>query len=191
MQLQFHQDTCPCLRRLVNQTNVQEQTQEIKLPEGMPDIGRVLGAWGQILIRGKEWNSVYANVSGGVQTRVLYAPEDGSALRSIDTWMPFQCRWEFPEARRDGTIHIWPLLSWIDARCISARKVMLRCQIGVHGQVLEPSSITLYTAEQVPEDVQLLINSYPVMLSVEAGEKQFLIQQELEELKLKKYFQTN
>jgi hypothetical protein len=67
MQLQFHQDTCSCLRRLVNQTNVQEQTQEIKLPEGMPDIGRVLGAWGQILIRGKEWNSVYANVSGGVQ----------------------------------------------------------------------------------------------------------------------------
>ena len=183
MQLQFHQDTCPCLRRLVNQTNVQEQTQEIKLPEGMPDIGRVLGAWGQILIRGKEWNSVYANVSGGVQARVLYAPEDGSALRSIDTWIPFQCRWEFPEARRDGTIHIWPLLSGIDARCISARKVMLRCQIGVHGQVLEPSSITLYTAEQVPEDVQLLINSYPVMLSVEAGEKQFLIQQELEELK--------
>ena len=41
MQLQFHQDTCPCLLRLVNQTNVQEQTQEIKLPEGMPDIRRM------------------------------------------------------------------------------------------------------------------------------------------------------
>ena len=71
MQLQFHQEICPCLRRLVNQTNVQEQTQEIKLPEGMPDIGRILGAWGQILIRGKEWNSGFATVSGGVLAWVL------------------------------------------------------------------------------------------------------------------------
>lgn len=180
MQLQFQQETCPCLRRLVNQTNVQEQTQEIKLPEGMPDIGRVLGAWGQILIRGKEWNSGFANVSGGVLAWVLYAPEDGSALRSVDTWIPFQTRWEFPEARRDGAIHIWPLLSGIDARCVSARKIMLRCQIGVHGQVFEPSPLTMYVPGQIPEDVQVLTNSYPMVLPVEAGEKQFLIQQELE-----------
>jgi hypothetical protein len=183
MQLQFQQETCACLRRLVNQTNSQEQTQEVKLPEGMPDIGRVLGAWGQILIRGKEWNSGDANVTGGVLAWVLYVSEDGSDLRSVDTWIPFQTRWEFPEARRDGAIHIWPLLSGIDARCVSARKIMLRCQIGVHGQVLEPSPLTLYTPNQIPEDVQLLINSYPSMLPVEAGEKQFLIQQEQEGLR--------
>ena len=32
-----------------------EQTLEIKLPEGMPDVGQVLTAWGQPVMRSKEW----------------------------------------------------------------------------------------------------------------------------------------
>ena len=29
-----------------------EETQELKLPESMPDIGRVIAAWGQPVVRG-------------------------------------------------------------------------------------------------------------------------------------------
>ena len=66
MELQFNKEVCSCLRRLVDRSLAQEQTQEFRLPDGMPDIGRVLGAWGQVLIRSKEWRSGEMTISGGV-----------------------------------------------------------------------------------------------------------------------------
>ena len=180
MELQFNKEVCPCLHFLTSQVQTQEQTQEVRLPDGMPDVGRVLGAWGQVLIRGKEWRSSGMTVSGGVLAWALYVPEDGSEPRMLDTWIPFQIKWDFPESQRDGTIHVWPLLESMDARCVSARKILFRSTVSVMGEAMEPSSAELYRPGQVPEDLQLLKNTYPTVLPVEAGEKQFLIQEELE-----------
>ena len=180
MELQFGKEVCPCLHFLVSQAQSQEQTQEVRLPDGMPDVGRVLGAWGQVLIRGKEWRSIGMTVSGGVLAWALYVPEDGSEPRMLDTWIPFQMKWDFPESQRDGTIHVWPLLESMDARCVSARKILFRSTVSMLGEAMEPSSVELYRPGSVPEDVQLLKNTYPTVLPVEAGEKQFLIQEDLE-----------
>ena len=85
MELQLKQRKVDCLKQLTNQICQEEQTQEIKLGDSMPDVGRVLGAWGQVLLRGKQWNHGSAGVSGGVMARVLYAPEDGSQEQCLET----------------------------------------------------------------------------------------------------------
>ena len=85
MELQFNKSVCNCLQKLVAQTQTQEQTQEIRLPDGMPDIGRVLGAWGQVLMRSKEWRGSGMGVSGGVMVWVLYMPEDPLACWTVIT----------------------------------------------------------------------------------------------------------
>ena len=180
MELQFSKEVCPCLHSLVRQVQTQEQTQEIRLPEGMPDIGRVLGAWAQVLVRGKEWRGNGMHVTGGILGWALYVPEDGTEPRCVDTWIPFQMKWDFPETQRDGTIHVWPLVTGADARCVSARKLLLRCGISLLGEAMEPYGAELYRPEQVPEDVQVLKNSYPMVLPLEAGEMQFLIQESLD-----------
>ena len=180
MELQFNKEVCPCLRRLVDRSLSQEQTQEFRLSDGMPDIGRVLGAWGQVLIRGKEWRGSEMAVSGGVLAWALYQPEDGTEPRSIETWIPFQMKWEIPDSQRDGTVHVWPLLGSMDARCVSARKLMLRCGISVHGQALELGTVEYFMPAQIPEDVQLQTESYPVVLPKEAGEKAFAVQEDLD-----------
>ena len=66
MELQFEKTLCNCLRMCQPQVQSQEQTQEVRIPEGMPDIGTVLACWGQIVLRGKEWRSDAAGISGGV-----------------------------------------------------------------------------------------------------------------------------
>ena len=53
MELKFHKQRCAYLDTPVREVQNLEQSQEIRLPEGMPDIGRVLSAWGQPLLRGK------------------------------------------------------------------------------------------------------------------------------------------
>ena len=179
MELTFNKTAYPCLRKAVSQVQTQEQTQEVRLPESMPDIGRVLGSWGQALIRSKEWRGSSMAVSGGVMAWVLYAPEDGSAPVSVESWIPFQMRWEFPQTDRDCTMNIVPLLRSVDARSTSARKLMVRANVSILGEAFEPIEPETAMPENVPEDLQLLKVSYPIELPKEAGEKQFQLDEEL------------
>lgn len=179
MEIKFDKSSCRCLRRLISQVQQRELTQEVRLPEAMPDIGRVLGSWGQVLVRGKEWNSGGMTVSGGVMAWVLYAPEDGSEPRSLETWIPFQMKWDLPETERDGFICVLPRLRSIDARSTSARKIMVRPNISLLGQAMIGSDVEMYQPPQMPEDVQLLTNSYPMELPMESGEKLFQLDEEL------------
>ena len=73
---------------------MKEETQEVRLPESMPDIGRVIAAWGQPVLRGKQWRSGHIGLNGGVMVWVLYAPEDGSEPRRLESWIPFDARVE-------------------------------------------------------------------------------------------------
>lgn len=179
MEIQFHKTAIPCLRRVICQVQTQEQTQEVRLPEGMPDIGRILGCWGQVLIRSKEWRSGEMAVSGGVMARVLYAPEDGTQPGTLETWIPFQMKWDFPETQRDGFVIVAPSLKGMDARSVSARKLMVRANISVLGQAMEPVEPELWAPGNVPEDVQILTRSYPVELPRECGEKLFSLDEEI------------
>ena len=103
-----------------------EQTQELRISDGMPDIGRILAAWGQPILRGKEWRSDGVAVNGGILVWVLYAPEDGTEPRCVDSWLPFQMKWDLPDNTPEGKLRIQLLSRFVDARSISARKIMLR-----------------------------------------------------------------
>ncbi len=179
MQLQFDKSELTHLETLVNRVQEQEQTQEIRLPDGMPDIGKILGAWGQVLVRSKEWRSGGMGVSGGVMVWVLYAPDEGGSPRCLDAWIPFQMNWDLPDKGRDGAVHVGALLKNVDARITSARKIMIRTNIALLGQAMLPSSTSVAVMQEVPEDVQILKNTYPVRIPKEAGEKPFAIDETL------------
>lgn len=180
MELQFGKTVYPCLRRNVREVQDQEQTQEVRLPEGLPDIGRVLGAWGQCVLRSKQWNSGGIGASGGVMVWVLYAPEDGSAPRSVAAWLPMQMKWSFRgDSQREGAIRTSWLLRHVDARTLSARKLMVRACASVLGEAMEPQEAEVSTPDPMPEDVQLLRRTYPALLPQEAGEKAFFVEEEL------------
>lgn len=177
MQLQWKSTPCGYLQCNIRQVQNQEQTQEVRLTDGMPDIGRVLCAWGQPVLRSKEWRNDTITVTGGVTAWVLYAPEDGSEPRSVEVWLPFQLRHTMPASNREGSIRVNCLLRSLDGRTLSARKMMVRSSLGILVEALEPAEAELFTPGEVPEGVELLTKTYPAMLPAEAGEKLF----ELEE----------
>ncbi|MGM9550467.1 MAG: SPOCS domain-containing protein [Faecousia sp.] len=179
MELQFQKSTCSCLEAVLREVQNVEQTQEIKLPDGMPDIGRVLAAWGQTILRGKEWRSDSISFSGGMMVWVLYAPEDGSEERCIDGWIPFQMKWNLPERTEEGDIRIQCLPRFVDARSVSARKLMIRTGAAAIAQAYAPKTVEVAVPEETHEGVELLKSTYPVRLPREAGEKTFLLDEEL------------
>ena len=179
MQMQFHTKPLQCLQRIKEEVQTREQTQELRLTENLPDIGSVLGAWGQLLIRGKEWYSGEMDLSCGVMVCVLYQPEDGTEPRMVESWIPFQFQWDLPQTEHDGKIHVSCLLRSVDARVTAARKMMLRATVSVLGEAWTSGEVEVAQTDEVPEDIRLLKRIYPVMLTREAGEKAFVMEEEL------------
>lgn len=179
MELQFHTNKIPCLRQLKAESQTQEQTQELRLNDGMPDVGRVLCAWGQVMVRGKEWRGDDMGINCGVMAWVLYAPEDGSQAQCVECWIPMSMKWDIPDTGVDGTILCQGLLRSVDARTLSSRKLMVRATVGMTAEAYVPFEAVSYTPEQVPEDIQLHQKTYPVTFACEAGEKAFMIDEEL------------
>lgn len=179
MQLQWRSEPCAYLRCGLRQVQNQEQTLELRLTEGMPDIGRVLWTWGQVHLRSKEWRKDHIGVSGGIQTWVLYAPEDGSEPRCVEGWIPFQGKWNLPENHREGHIWVEALLRGLDARTLSARKLMVRGSVAILAETLEPAQAQIFRPDELPEEVQIYQRTYPMYLNREAGEKQFAVEDAL------------
>ena len=178
MELAFEKQEFSCLRKITGDTVTGEQTQEVRIPEGMPDASSVVAVWGQVLLRGKEWRSGGMNVSGSVMAWVMYCAEDGSH-HCVDAWLPFQMKWDFPDPGRDGRICAWGCLQSIDARCLSARKLMLRSNVTLCGNAYVKELVTLPEARELPEDIQLKMPVYPMRLVKEVGEHAFLLEEVL------------
>lgn len=179
MELQFETRMIPCLRRDLWESLDREEIQEVRLPEGMPDIGSVVAARGQCVVRSKEWLGDSVSVSGGVMVWVLYTPADGSQTQVVEAWVPVQGKWSIPQTRREGSIRASICLRSADARTTSARKMMVRVQVGLLAEVLEPWEAELAVPPQTGEDIQLLRRTYPAVLPREAGELAFSLEEEL------------
>ena len=171
MQLQWNQTDCAYMRPLIREYQNCEQTQEVKLPDGMPDVGRVLCVWGQPVLRSKQWRSDAVSISGGIQAWVLYEPEEGGAPACMDAWIPFQMKWNLSDSHREGILRVQCCLRSVDARTLSARKLLVRGAVGVMLEAMEPARQPIYREGELPEGVQLLRRTYPVTLPSEAGEK--------------------
>lgn len=173
MEIQFQKTVVPYLQTLTHQMQTQEQTQQVRLSDAMPDVGRVVASWGQVLLRGKEWRSDSFCVSGGVKAWVLYAPEDGSQNRCVESWLPFQMKWDMPDTQLDGTVIACPMPTTVEARMLSDRKLMVRANVRIMGCAMVSAESAVYIPADLPQDVQVLRNTYPMQLPVEAGEKAF------------------
>lgn len=179
MELQFKKRELRCLARAARDVQNQELTQELRLSDGMPDIGRVLSSWGQMILRAKEWRGDTVTLTGGVMVWVLYAPEDGSEPRCIDGWIPFQLRWMVTDPGQEGPVRISPLIRFVDSRTVSARKFMVRVGAAAMAEALYPSEFAVYSPEEIPDSIQILRRTYPVRLPREAGEKTFTLDEDL------------
>ena len=182
MEVHFERKPIACLKPLLRQVQSGEETQELRLTEDMPDVGRVIAGWGQLLLRGKEWRGDTVGCSAGVMCRVLYEPEDGSRLRTLECWMPFQLRWNLDDGLREGKIRLTCCLRGIDARSTSARKIMVRCSYAILAEICREETVSIPVPGQRPADVHLLVNRYPLRILREAGEKSFHLEEELPSL---------
>ena len=179
MEVRFERKRISCLDTVLQQVQNGEQTLELKLQEGMPDAGQILTAWGQPVLRSKEWREDEVQFSGGMMVWVLYAPEDGGEEQCVQGWIPFQMRWDLPEHTPEGTLRLRCLTRFVDGRSTSPRKILVRAGMAVMAETFVPTELEIAEVVESASAVALLENTYPLRLMKEAGEKTFQMEEEL------------
>ena len=179
MALQFRKREISCLHNVLTQVQNLEQTQELHIPEGMPGVGHIPGSWGQVLIRSKEWNGDRIRLSGGIQVWLLYTPENDGPCQTLESWIPFQTEFDLPQNCREGRIRVKSLLRSVDARPVSAGKILTRAGIGLLVQCWSPETSEIFQPEGEEEGVELLKETWPVQIFKETGEKVFALDEAL------------
>ena len=178
MEIKFNRTTLTYMDSVIRQPALQEQTQQVRIPDSMPDIDVVLSIWGYVSLRSKEWHADNIQVSGGTTVKVLYLTKEKKP-ECIEAWLPFQIGVEIPDTQRDGTVTVRPFLRNAEAKALSDRKLSIRATVGLSIDARVQCECQLYTPEIPTEGVQLLHNAYMLQLPVEVGEKSFAVEEPL------------
>lgn len=177
MEMQLKQNVVPYLKTIVKESQNYEQSLEVRIPDGMPDIATIVCAWGQPVIRSKEWRNDCILLSGGIMVWIMYQSEEQPEPLTIDAWVPFQIKWSLPDNVPEGKALIACSIRFVDARSVSPRRIMVRAGLSASAEALVPDESKLFVPENLPEDIELLQKRYPVRLPVEAGEKTFTLEE--------------
>lgn len=180
MELVFQNKTAAFLQNILHETRSQEQTAELIVPDSFPDCARIISSNASVILRGKECRQGNVTVTGAIRAGVLYMPDDETAARTLDAYVPFSLRIDHPAATEQMSSLLDLRVRSVDARLIHARKVMLRVNVGCELTGFSPASETFFTPEDVPETLQLKQQTYPLLLPVETAERAFTVSEELE-----------
>lgn len=174
--MRFEKQEVSCLKPCLSRVQTLEQTQEVALPEGGE--ARVLGTWGQSVMRSKEWMGSSILMTGGVQVWVLYESEEGG-LQCLSSWIPFRMEWEAPEEKNGSWVRIRTLLRSADARPVASGKLLIRVGVAALAEAFCTHRAAVHSPVEVDSGMQLLRSQWPVRLRKAAGEKPFELEQEL------------
>lgn len=179
MEMKLDQKSIRYLENIMNDHKKQEQTQEIKLSNDLPDIGSILGAWGQCFVRGKQWLGNGVEVSGGTKVWVIYKADQTEEINCVETWIPFQFSWELHTYEPDGMINATCNVCAIDVRNTSSRKMILRTDIAMFVDIYTEKETYISVQGECCENIQCLKREHNLFIPKEVGEKTFSIDEDL------------
>jgi len=180
MELAFQTSKLPFLRCVLQEVRTQEETAETIVPDTYPDIASIVDAYAVPIIHGKDCRDGSVTISGGIKGGILYQPEDGSAPRSLDFYLPFLVKLEHPALTERAQVNCTVSVCSADGRIVNSRKAMLRVSLGCQVCAYEQAEETLYGLQDKPDALQLRTAVYPLQLPLETSEKSFVLSETLE-----------
>ncbi len=180
MELNLRQQTLPYLQPVAAAAQNLEESAECIVPDSSPDIERVLDTSGMVLLRGKECRDGSCSANGSIRVWVVYLAERESTPRRLELTIPFSGRLEHPALSGESTLCFRGNLRSLDTRVVNPRKVSVRAGMTAELQGWSPSQLRCSAGAESSADLQCRVESRRVVIPVAAGEKPFVVSDELE-----------
>ena len=159
MELAFEQKQRSCLKRTAHLSLAQEQTQELIIPDSMPDASRTLICCAEPEVQSKTNREGSLLVTGTLRTGCLYADEAGG-LQLLTSELPFTVKLECAELREDTQTLVRCCVRSADSRLINSRKVLLRVSVLVQADGYEPQTQSMSGGEVKSQTVGAWSKTY-------------------------------
>ncbi len=109
-------------------TVCQKESQDIVVPDTLPDIAEVLCTNGNVLIRSKDTGEGHVRMDANVPARVFCAGEDGQRY-SLDVNIPYYISVEDSAIQEDSICTAVLTLRHLETRMLNPRKISVRAEI--------------------------------------------------------------
>lgn len=156
----------------------QEEVAEVNLPESMPPIGQLVDCSGELCLYSKYIISGSIGVSGAVKASILYRAEETGELQKLEKVLPFQMKKEISGLESEHFVAFRGWIKRLDAKQLGAGKLLIRCNLGVSFTAYFPMKLSVHQPQAQPSTLQLLQNTYDLMLPLYCGEREFRISEE-------------
>ena len=157
-----------------------ETMRENIVPDSCADIARIVDTTGLVCLTNRELTADGRFcASGSVEVSVLYIPEKEEGPRSLHFQIPFQCYGEGQGGAECEFLDIRGELWGIDTRVLNPRKVLTRANLLLCPSGCRHVSLSVCTAMEEGEGVQLLQERRQTRVAAGVREKEFTFTEEL------------
>lgn len=157
-----------------------ETMRENIVPDSCGDIARIVDTTGLVCLTNRELTADGRFcASGSVEVSVLYIPEKEEGPRSLHFQIPFQCYGEGQGGAECEFLDIQGELRSIDTRVLNPRKVLTRANLLLYPMGCRHVSLSVCTAMEEGEGVQLLQEQRRTRVAAGVREKEFTFTEEL------------
>ena len=156
MELELRQDYISCWDAVHHTVVNQEETAEMIVPDACPDILQILDGEGKIFLQRKEAAEGRGEFSGLIKVCVLYRPERGGGMRSMEAVLPFACSAESPAITRRSQLMAFPRIQTVDVHVLNPRKILVKVNFIISLTCYTPKSIELCTSVEKGDQYSIL-----------------------------------
>ncbi|MDR0858330.1 MAG: DUF3794 domain-containing protein [Oscillospiraceae bacterium] len=129
MEMKLKTNNINYYRKLAHITAAQEETQELIVPDSLPDALSIVNSDGTAILKNKEAGDGSVTLSGVIRAHAVYLPDGASKPRGLSTQIPFSVTLENSEIAPGCKLVANVKLSGIDARLLNPRKLLFRADL--------------------------------------------------------------
>lgn len=156
-----------------------EFSEEIVVPDSMPDAASVADAQGVLLIREKQTTAGAVTITGAVSVSVLYEPTDGTGVRCVELELPVSMQIDAPGADEDCRTSARAALCSVEARAVNSRKLAVRAEVTAHAQCFRRESVSVACGMEDSAAAHTLVKTAEAVSVTDVREKAFVVTDEL------------
>ncbi len=181
MELELKKERFACYRALPQLFDTHEETAETIIPDYLPDIARIVDAYGCLLLRSREITDGKASAAGQIRMTLLYIAEGTKELRSFEYSLPLSCTFDGRTGEDAVDSCLEGRLCAPEIRMLNPRKILTRASVELTLSPYAPCALTMCSGveDQAAYQIETLCEKREIPMIRGIREKEFTFADEV------------
>ena len=181
MNIAFENRSAACCREIVRQTKLIQEHAECIVSDAFEDVGQISSSEAQLCLKSKDVGEHGVSITAVAEISVFYITEGRERVRCIRLSKNIEADFDCPVLGPDAAVQVSLVCQGVQARAVNPRKiaVQLTARADLSCWRTDCLEIPLYAEGELAEGIQLHRADLQSVMTVDLGEKSFVISEQL------------